>query len=66
MNQQIAPGGMYRLPQVLRAIPMCRATVYLKIKRGEFPAAVKISERIAVWRGEDLLAWLNSKIGGVA
>lgn len=64
MNQQFAPGGMYRLPEVLKTIPMCRATVYNKIKRGEFPAAVKISERIAVWRGEDLLTWIDSRIGG--
>lgn len=54
------------MPQILAALPMGRATIYLKIKKGEFPAPVKLSERIAVWRGEDLQRWLESRIGGAA
>lgn len=64
MNKIFCTGGVYRLPEILAALPIGRATIYLKIRRGEFPAPVKLSERIAVWRGEDLLDWLNSKIGG--
>ncbi len=48
--------GFIRLPQVLAIYPVSKSTLYLRIKEGRFPAPVKLSERVAAWRIEDVRA----------
>jgi predicted DNA-binding transcriptional regulator AlpA len=39
-----------------------RSTLYLLIKRGEFPAArVKLTERTRGWVAEDVQAWIAER-----
>ncbi|KNE27042.1 helix-turn-helix transcriptional regulator [Achromobacter spanius] len=54
--------SLLRLPEVLKIVPVSRATWYAGIKSGRFPAQVKLGPRIAAWRRSDierLLASLN-------
>lgn len=39
-----------RLPEVLAIIPVSRATWYEGIKKGRFPAPVKLGPRVSLWR----------------
>ena len=58
--------GYLRLHQILgdakadphcpAIIPVSRTTWYQGIKDGRFPKPIKLSERIAVWRVEDIRA----------
>ena len=46
--------GFMRLPEVLRFIPVARSTWWAGVKSGKFPQSVKFSERVTVWRAEDI------------
>ena len=46
--------GYVRLPIILGLIPVSKATWWRGVKSGRFPAALKMGERITVWRVEDI------------
>jgi len=48
-----------RLPDVLARIPISRSRWYDGVKKGEFPAPVKISANISAWRSEDIEALID-------
>lgn len=56
----LPPTGYVRLPQVLAVYPVSKSKLYDDIKRGRFPAPVKLSERISAWNVETLRDFLNS------
>lgn len=53
--------GFVRQPTVLTLIPVGRSTLWEMIKRGEFPAPVKLSSRISAWRCEDVRAYIAGR-----
>lgn len=46
-------------------VPFSSATLWRKVKAGEFPKPVKLSERITAWRVAEISEWLESKSGVV-
>ena len=53
--------GFVRQSQLLQDfIPFSPATLWRKVKSGEFPRPVKLSTRITAWRTEDVLAWIEA------
>lgn len=46
---------LIRLPEVLSYLPISKAAFYLNIKKGIYPAPLKISERTSAWRLSDIL-----------
>jgi predicted DNA-binding transcriptional regulator AlpA len=42
-------------------IPFSAATLWRKVKTGEFPKPVKLSERVTAWDVRDVRAWLDSR-----
>lgn len=42
-------------------LPMAESTIWTKVRNGEFPQPIKISERVTAWRRSDIEAWLESK-----
>ncbi len=46
--------GFLRLPDVLRLIPVSRASWWAGIKHGRYPQPVKISPRCTAWRVQDI------------
>lgn len=57
--------GFLRLPQVLKLIPVCRATWWAGCKAGRFPKPVKLGPRTTAWKAEDIAA-LVEKLGNQA
>ncbi len=55
MNLQTLPEtGFLRLPDVLRLIPVSRASWWLGVKNGRYPQGVKIGARTTGWRVSDI------------
>jgi predicted DNA-binding transcriptional regulator AlpA len=50
------PAALWRLPEVLRNVPVSRATLYSWIEQGRFPKPIKIGPRAVAWRSADILA----------
>lgn len=59
-STNIPESGFIRLPQVLSLFPVSRTAWYDGIKKGIYPAPVKLSERTAAWRVSDIRALLAS------
>jgi len=49
-----------RLPQVLELVPVSRATWYVGVKDGRYPAPIKIGARAVAWLLIDIEALIAS------
>lgn len=52
--------GYSRLSQILPYLPIAKSTVEDWVKKGKFPAPVKLSATVTAWRNSDIHAWLDS------
>lgn len=50
--------GFLRQPQVLAFIPISKSTLWRRVQARTFPAPVKLSPRVTVWRVEDVRRWI--------
>ncbi|BFM36567.1 AlpA family phage regulatory protein [Acinetobacter towneri] len=48
-------------PERQGILPMGETTIWDKVRAGEFPQPVKLSERITAWRIEDVQEWMRSR-----
>ena len=55
--------NIIRLPQVITKTGLSRATIYLKMKSGEFPQSLSLGERARGWRERDIDDWIDSLSG---
>jgi predicted DNA-binding transcriptional regulator AlpA len=53
--------GDPRHPEKPHLLPFSAATLWRLVRSGEFPAPVKLSERVTAWRVEDVRAWMASR-----
>lgn len=63
MKNSLPETGFVRLPVVLAVIPISKSSLYAGIKKGIYPAPVKLSERTSAWRVEELRAFIEDKGG---
>lgn len=54
------------LKAVQQRVPFSRSTIYAKIKAGEFPAPVRISENRVAWDSAKVDAWIAATLGEAA
>jgi len=45
-------------------IPISRSSIWRLVQAGQFPAPIKLSAKITVWRVEDIRRWLEGLEGG--
>ena len=50
--------GLLRLPQVLAMVGLSKSTLYRKVKAGLFPAPIKLSANLVVWKQEVVMEWI--------
>jgi prophage regulatory protein len=55
-------GALLRLWHVLRLVPVSRATLYRWIRAEKFPQGKHLSNRIVVWRREDVQDWIDRSL----
>jgi prophage regulatory protein len=53
--------GYVRQSQLITIIPFSGATLWRRVKSGDFPRPIKLSSRITAWDAEQVRAWLQSK-----
>ena len=53
---------LLRLPQVLERVGLGKSSVYAMIHRKEFPAPIKIGDRISAWDSSAIDAWIEEQI----
>ena len=51
-----------RLPSVKELTGLSRSTIYLRIKRGDFPKPISLGDRAVGWLEKDIEDWLEQKI----
>jgi prophage regulatory protein len=59
MNQ-LPEVGLLRLPQVLKIIPVSRASWWAGIRAHRYPAGVKLGPRTTAWHAADIKALVES------
>lgn len=55
--------GFVRVKQLLFFVPFGRTTIWRKVKAGDFPRPVKLSQQVTAWRVEDVRQWIE-RMGG--
>lgn len=53
--------GFVRLSDLRPIIGMSDSTIWRRVKSHTFPAPLKLSERVTVWRAEAIRAWLDEQ-----
>lgn len=56
-----ADNRFLRLPQVMALIGLSKSTVYKLVRRGEFPAPLRLSERCIAWRAAEVASWMDAR-----
>lgn len=54
------PESLLRDKQVLQRLFISRAAWWLGVKEGRYPAGIKLSPRITVWRSSDIDALIHT------
>ena len=49
---------LVRLREVAAMVGLSKATIYRKVRAGEFPAPVSVGSQSVRWRESDLQAWI--------
>jgi prophage regulatory protein len=55
---------MIKLPEVISMTGLSRSSIYLLIKKGNFPPQVKLSTRSSGWFWREINSWLESRPRG--
>lgn len=50
-----------RLPEAKRQVGLSRSQIYLLVRRGEFPAPVRLGPRAVGWLQSELDIWIQEK-----
>lgn len=53
--------AIFRIEDVMRVTGLSKTTVYKYLKRGTFPALVRLTDRAVGWRAADIQAWIASR-----
>ena len=53
--------GLIRERQLLQTLPFSESTLRRKVKAGEFPSPIRLSDRVVAWRIADVSEWLQSR-----
>lgn len=59
---QVRRDRLLRLPEVEQATGLKKSTVYLLMRRGEFPRCVQITPRCVAWPESAVLQWVQERI----
>lgn len=59
----ISPEGLYRWNEISKLLPVSRETWRQRMLAKQAPQSIRIGERCTVWRGADVLKWLQDPNG---
>lgn len=53
--------GFLRQAQVLALVPVSKSTLWRRVQAHSFPSPIKLSERVTVWRADDVQRWIEQQ-----
>ncbi|HEX7687921.1 MAG TPA: AlpA family phage regulatory protein [Burkholderiaceae bacterium] len=56
-----ATGYVRQSALIPKVIPFSSATLWRKVKSGDFPKPIKLSQRVTAWKVEDVRAWMQAR-----
>ena len=62
-NLKLPDTGFLRQPQVLAFVPISKSTLWRRVQARTFPEPLKLSQRVTVWRAEDIRQWIDDQRG---
>jgi prophage regulatory protein len=57
-----SPEKLLRLPAVMAIVGLQKSSIYEGVKRGTFPAPVKLSRRAVCWPESHIASWVSARI----
>jgi len=60
-SSALPESGFVRQRELLNSIPFSPATLWRKVKKGEFPRPVKLSDHITAWHVDAIRQWIESR-----
>ena len=60
-SQDLPQTGFQRQVHVLKLVPFSKSTLWRRVKDGTFPQPLKLSNRVTVWRVEDIRLWIEQQ-----
>jgi prophage regulatory protein len=51
-----------RIAEVLNRVCLGKTTLYARVRLGQFPAPIKLSNTISVWIEDEVTAWMNDQL----
>ena len=61
MEAQPKPDPYLRLPEVERLTSLRKSTLYVLMRKGEFPPSVQLSTRCVAWRESQVLRFMDER-----
>lgn len=53
---------LLKLPEVLFRTKMCRTSVLVGVRKGEFPKPIKLGGRSVAWLASEVDAWIQARV----
>jgi prophage regulatory protein len=63
---QVKRDRLLRLPDVEAATGLKKTTIYVLMKRSEFPRCVQVTPRCVAWAESAVLQWVQDRIAAAA
>lgn len=60
------PICILRAREVRERTGLSRSTIFLKIKKGEFPEGVSLGDRAVGWRSDEIDHWITSRVSAAS
>ncbi len=60
-NDPLQAGHNLRVSALAPRLGVSKNTIWRMVREGKFPRPIKLSEKVTVWKADDVLAWLKSK-----
>jgi len=57
---------VYRIKELAKSLGVSRETIYLWIRKNQFPKPVKLGERASGWLKTDIENWLKNRKKGLS
>lgn len=61
-NKSAQPERLLRLPEVESRVGLRKSSIYDALKRGDFPAPVKLSRRAVCWPASAIDQWIEARV----
>jgi prophage regulatory protein len=60
-NDPLKAGCNLRVSALAPRLGISKNTIWRLVREGKFPKPIKLSEKVTVWKADDVLTWLASK-----